>query len=136
MRNLLKIGALTLLLAIPAQGRAFERLCHNELKELIFKKAPLVIVDIQAKADFEAHNYENSVSFVNDPKGMEKFAASREKTGEKIVVVSGNGGSDATAAAKRIEGAGVASERVLILDKGIEGALSLVCDCCAPEGEK
>lgn len=132
--------ALLLLIAAGAAMAAGEpaTLCPNELREMIFKGRRHVVVDVQTPSDFAAHNYENSLPTAGDIAALKKLAAANASGDWPVVVVGSLGGREEEAALAILRAGGVASERLFILEGGMEAAVKdSGCGCCkVPEGSK
>lgn len=111
--------------------------CHNELSEWIRTKRPLAIVDLQHATDFRAHNYDHSLGAGTDPARLKKIATQLKNKNGRVVVVSSNGGDDASRAVEQMVSNGVQRHRMYILEGGMAAAAkNAACDCCKPASTK
>jgi rhodanese-related sulfurtransferase len=131
MRTLL-VMILLLLPSLVLAGQE-STICHNELSAWIKSGKHLAIVDIQNAAAFQEHHYDTSLESGNEPARLKKISRRLRSSREKVIVVSSNGGADATRAVDKLVAGGVARSRILVLEGGMEAAArGATCDCCKP----
>jgi len=132
-----KIPVLLLALALSSPGLAsppYGRVCAQVLKQWIFEKKRVLIVDTQSPEEFAEHNYEGSVPAGDAKEKLTALARANSSNDLTVVVVSETGGEAAVRAASILESNGIGAPRLLILEAGMEGALSGLDTCCGAGG--
>lgn len=99
-----------------------------ELKELLDKKQPVILVDIQPAADFENHHLPGSIETSAFPAAKDEEKARLDKaltiinaSKAPVVVICPRGKNGAKNAYNYLESKGVSEDRMQILDDGIAG---------------
>ena len=118
--------ALTLMSATVALAANY--IDPPELKELLDKKQPVILVDIQPTADFENHHLPGSIKTNAFPAATDEEKVRLDKTltiinasKAPVVVICPRGKTGAKNAYNYLESKGVSEERMQILDDGIAG---------------
>ena len=100
----------------------------QELKELLDKKQPVILVDIQPAADFEKQHLPGSIETNAFPAAKEEEKARLDKaltvikaSADPVIVICPRGKSGAKSSYNYLESKGVAEERMQILEDGIAG---------------
>ncbi len=133
MKNLIVL--LILLLSVPRilSAASFPTVCHTELSSWIKTGQSLAIIDIQNLDDFRLHSYERSYATANNSGRIKKIARRLRAQKDRVVVVSGRGGSDAVRAAEMLAAHGIARSRIMLLEGGIQSSVkNVTCECCKP----
>ncbi|NJD38343.1 MAG: rhodanese-like domain-containing protein [Geobacter sp.] len=119
-------AALILTLSTASAALASNYLEPNELKELLDKKQPVILVDIQPAADFEKQHIVGSIETNAFPAKSDEEKARLDKTlpiikasKDPVVVVCPRGKSGAKNSYEYLMKQGVAEDRLQILDGGI-----------------
>lgn len=100
----------------------------QELKELLDKKQPVILVDIQPAADFEKQHLPGSIETNAFPAAKEEEKARLDKaltviraSADPVIVICPRGKSGAKNSYNYLESKGVSEERMQILEDGIAG---------------
>lgn len=100
----------------------------QELKELLDKKLPVILVDIQPAADFEKQHLPGSIETNAFPAAKDEEKTRLDKaltvikaTTDPVVVICPRGKSGAKNSYNYLESRGVSEERMQILEDGIAG---------------
>lgn len=100
----------------------------QELKELLDKKQPVILVDIQPAADFEKQHLPGSIETNAFPAARDEEKARLDKalavikaSADPVVVLCPRGKSGAKNSYNYLESKGVPEERMQILEDGIAG---------------
>ncbi|MDD2271049.1 MAG: rhodanese-like domain-containing protein [Desulfuromonadaceae bacterium] len=127
---MLKKIALTLSLTLLAATTVFAAnyIEPQELKELLDKKQPVILVDIQPAADFEKQHLPGSIETNAFPAAkaeektrLDKALAVIKASTDKVVVICPRGKSGAKNSYNYLESKGVSEDRMTILEDGIAG---------------
>lgn len=118
--------ALTLMSVTPVLAANYIE--PQELKELLDKKQPVILVDIQPAADFEKHHLPGSIETnafpaVKDEEKtrLDKTLAVIKASKAPVVVLCPRGKSGAKNSYNYLESKGVSEDRMQILEDGIAG---------------
>lgn len=105
---------------------SFNYLEADQFKEWIERDKPVIIVDIQVKDEFAAHNFPGSIETnaypVKTEAQQKQIAPALEaykKTGNDVVVVCPRGGGGAKRCYSYLKSQGVPEEKLTILKGGI-----------------
>lgn len=119
-------AALILTLSTASAALAANYIEPQELKELLDKKQPVILVDIQPAADFEKQRIVGSIETNAFPAKSDEEKARLDKTlpiikasKDPVVVVCPRGKSGAKNSYEYLMKQGVAEDRLQILDGGI-----------------
>lgn len=100
----------------------------QELKELLDKKLPVILVDIQPAADFEKQHLPGSIETNAFPAAKDEEKARLDKaltaikaSADPVIVICPRGKSGAKNSYNYLESRGVSEERMQILEDGIAG---------------
>lgn len=126
----------------PAAAVEYLTITAEVLKASLAKSSKYELIDIQPTDEFREHNFKNSTGTGASPV---KTAADRKKldlvlkkigrSKKDIVIVSTDGGEDATRSADYLAAAGIEKSRIIILKGGMESAMhGEGCDCCKVGG--
>ena len=123
-KKILLTLALTLVTATAALAANYIE--PQELKELLDKKKPVILVDIQPAADFEKQHLPGSIETnafpaVNDEEKarLDQALTIIKASKDPVVVVCPRGKSGAKNSYNYLESKGVAEDRMQILEGGI-----------------
>ena len=118
--------SLALVLAFATVALAANYIEPQELKELLDKKKPVILVDIQPVADFEKQHLPDSIETNAFPAKTDEEKARLDKTlaiikasKYPVVVVCPRGKSGAKNSYNYLESKGVSEDRMTILEGGI-----------------
>lgn len=116
----------TLTLASATMALAANYIEPQELKELLDKKTPVILVDIQPAADFEKQHIPGSIETNAFPAKTDEEKARLDKvlarikiSKDLVVVVCPRGKSGAKNSYNYLESKGVSEDRMQILEGGI-----------------
>jgi len=116
----------TLTLASATMALAANYIESQELKELLDKKTPVILVDIQPAADFEKQHLPGSIETnafpakTDEEKArLDKVLARIKSSKDPVVVVCPRGKSGAKNSYNHLESKGVSEDRMQILEGGI-----------------
>ncbi|QOX79055.1 rhodanese-like domain-containing protein [Trichlorobacter lovleyi] len=116
----------TLTLASATMALAANYIEPQELKELLDKKTPVILVDIQPAADFEKQHIPGSIETnafpakTDEEKArLDKVLARIKSSKDLVVVVCPRGKSGAKNSYNYLESKGVSEDRMQILEGGI-----------------
>jgi len=116
----------TLTLASATMALAANYIEPQELKELLDKKTPVILVDIQPAADFEKQHLPGSIETnafpakTDEEKArLDKVLARIKSSKDPVVVVCPRGKSGAKNSYNYLESKGVSEDRMQILEGGI-----------------
>lgn len=116
----------TLTLASATMALAANYIEPQELKELLDKKTPVILVDIQPAADFEKQHLPGSIETNAFPAKtdeektrLDKVLARIKSSKDLVVVVCPRGKSGAKNSYNYLESKGVSEDRMQILEGGI-----------------
>lgn len=119
-------AALILTLSTASAALAANYIEPQELKELLDKKQPVILVDIQPAADFEKQHIVGSIETNAFPAKSDEEKARLDKTlpiikasKDPVVVVCPRGKSGAKNSYEYLMKQGVAEDRLQILEGGI-----------------
>lgn len=119
-------AALILTLSTTSAALAANYIEPQELKELLDKKQPVILVDIQPAADFEKQHITGSIETNAFPaksddekKRLDKTLPIINASKDPVVVVCPRGKSGAKNSYEYLMKQGVAEERMTILEGGI-----------------
>lgn len=100
----------------------------QELKVLLDKKQPVILVDIQLAADFEKQHFPGSIETNAFPAAKDEEKARLDKvltmikaSKDQVIVICPRGKSGAKNSYNYLESKGVSEERMQILEDGIAG---------------
>lgn len=118
--------ALTLLSATATL--AFNYIEPPQMKEMLEKKKPVILLDIQVAKDFENHHLPGSVETNSYPtksddekKQLDKIIPTIKVSKDPVVVICPSGKGGATRSVDYLKSQGIAEERIQILSGGISG---------------
>ncbi|SKA09625.1 Rhodanese-related sulfurtransferase [Trichlorobacter thiogenes] len=118
--------SLVLTIASATVALAANYIEPQELKELLDKKKPVILVDIQPAADFEKQHLPGSIETnafpgkTDDEKAhLDKALAVIKSSKDPVVVVCPRGKSGAKNSYNYLESKGISEERMQILEGGI-----------------
>jgi rhodanese-related sulfurtransferase len=120
------ILSFALTLASATMALAANYIEPQELKELLDKKKPVILVDIQPAADFEKQHLPGSIETNAFPAAKDEEKARLDKalaviksSKDPVVVVCPRGKSGAKNSYNYLESKGVSEDRMQILEGGI-----------------
>lgn len=126
LKKIILSFALTLASATVAMAANYIE--PQELKELLDKKKPVILVDIQPAADFEKQHLPGSIETNAFPAAKDEEKARLDKalaiiktSKDPVVVVCPRGKSGAKNSYNYLESKGIAEDRMQILEGGIHG---------------
>jgi len=118
--------ALSLLTATAAM--AFNYIEPQEMKELLDKKKPVILLDIQVAGEYEKHHLPGSIETNSYPtksdqekKQLDKMIPIIKASSDPVVIVCPQGKGGATRSVDYLKSQGIAEERLQILTGGIAG---------------
>ena len=118
--------SLSLILVSATAALAANYIDPAELKELLDKKKPVIMVDIQPAADFEKQHLAGSIETnafpaktVEEKKRLDKALLIIKASTAPVVVICPRGKSGAKNSYEYIVSQGVSEDRMQILDGGI-----------------
>ncbi|VTR65475.1 ThiF [Desulfosarcina cetonica] len=118
------------LLSAPAMAvsDSYEYITAEKVKTKLESNAPMHLVDIQVKEDFDQHHLPGAIATYSYPVKSQEDKAKLDAIIEKlqaddapVVVVCPRGGGGAKRCYDYLSEKGIAKERLLILEKGQEG---------------
>ena len=128
MRYIVVLLSVLLLAAGSALAADYRYVSPETVKTWIETDKPVTIVDIQVKEEFESHHIPGSIATYSYPvkTDQEKARIGETVSGilggdEPVVVVCPRGGGGAKRCYDYLKAQSVPEERLLILEKGMEG---------------
>lgn len=125
-RSLFSLIVLAIIMFSATVALAANYIEPQELKDLLDKKKPVILVDIQPAADFEKHHLPGSVETNAFPAKTDQEKARLDKvltaikaSQDPVVVICPRGGSGAKNSYMYLKSKGVPEDRMTILEGGI-----------------